>query len=81
VRAPVLLVAGGSDVKCPPEQVVRYARALRARGLAPQLLEVDTGHESRLADEQATVLTTVVSFLGARLGGGAQLGHVGARAV
>ncbi|WP_234337128.1 alpha/beta hydrolase family protein [Streptomyces xylophagus] len=76
VRAPVLLVAGGSDVKCPPEQVVRYAQALRARGLAPELLELDTGHESRLMDDQATVLTTVVSFLGTHLGG-----RVGARAM
>ncbi|WP_328499559.1 prolyl oligopeptidase family serine peptidase [Streptomyces sp. NBC_00414] len=84
VRAPVLLVAGGNDVKCPPEQVVRYAQALRARGHAPELLELRTGHESRLMDDQATVLTSVVSFLGARLGG-AQLGgtqpggRVGAR--
>jgi acylaminoacyl-peptidase len=82
VRAPVLLVAGGSDVKCPPEQVVRYAQALRARGLDPELLEPDSGHDSRLADEQAMVLTAVVSFLGVQLGGGLPLnGHVGARTV
>lgn len=82
VRAPVLLVAGGSDVKCPPEQVVRYAQALRARGLDTELLEPDSGHDSRLADEQAMVLTAVVSFLGVQLGGGLPLnGHVGARTV
>ncbi|MFJ9909459.1 prolyl oligopeptidase family serine peptidase [Streptomyces sp. NPDC101152] len=81
VRAPVLLVAGSSDVRCPPEQVRRYAQALRARGHTPELLEVDTGHDSRLAEEQATVLTAVVSFLGAHLGGTRLDGHIDARAV
>lgn len=82
VRAPVLLVAGGSDIKCPPEQVARYAQALRARGLAPRLLELDSGHDSRLAHEQATVLTTVVTFLGEQLGGDVRpFDHAGARTV
>ncbi|MFF0740472.1 prolyl oligopeptidase family serine peptidase [Streptomyces sp. NPDC004111] len=69
VRAPVLLVAGGNDVKCPPEQIVAYADALRAHGAEPELLELDTGHESRAVQCQATALIRVVTFLGAALGG------------
>ncbi|MFI6645475.1 S9 family peptidase [Streptomyces sp. NPDC050504] len=69
VRAPVLLVAGGNDVKCPPEQIVAYADALRAHGTEPELLELDTGHDSRAVQSQATALIRVVTFLGTALGG------------
>lgn len=69
VRAPVLLVSGGNDVKCPPEQIAAYADALRAHGAEPELLELDTGHTSRAVQSQATTLIRVVTFLGAALGG------------
>ncbi|MGW2813543.1 S9 family peptidase [Streptomyces sp. NPDC001415] len=69
VRAPVLLIAGRNDVKCPPEQIVAYADALRAHGAEPELLELDTGHDSRAVQSQATALIRVVTFLGAALGG------------
>ncbi|MEV0322483.1 S9 family peptidase [Streptomyces sp. NPDC050658] len=69
VRAPVLLVAGANDAKCPPEQIVAYADALRVHGTEPELLELDTGHDSRAIQSQATTLIRVVTFLGAALGG------------
>jgi dipeptidyl aminopeptidase/acylaminoacyl peptidase len=69
VRAPVLLVAGSADPVCPPDQVRRYAAALAARGGAPELHWIDSGHQRLDAAVHAEVLGTVVRFVGTALGG------------
>jgi dipeptidyl aminopeptidase/acylaminoacyl peptidase len=59
VRAPVLLVASRTDEKCPPEQVERYADALR---VPHELVWVGGGHHSRDAGDHAAVIRTTLGF-------------------
>ncbi len=69
VRAPVLLVAGTADEKCPPAQVQAYADALADHGRAPDLVWVETGHQGYDAAGRAEVLGTVVRAVCTALGG------------
>ncbi|MEV7021972.1 alpha/beta fold hydrolase [Kitasatospora sp. NPDC093558] len=51
VRAPVLLMAGARDPRCPPAQIEAYARAVEQGGGRVELHRYDGGHEERrLAD-------------------------------
>ncbi|MFD0564914.1 alpha/beta fold hydrolase [Kitasatospora saccharophila] len=51
VRAPVLLVAGARDPRCPPAQIEAYAREVERGGGPVELHHYDGGHEERrLAD-------------------------------
>ncbi|MFM9448267.1 S9 family peptidase [Streptomyces acidiscabies] len=47
VRAPVLLISGTRDPRCPPAQIDAYAEALRAGGGRLEHHRYDGGHEER----------------------------------
>ncbi|HVM13328.1 MAG TPA: prolyl oligopeptidase family serine peptidase [Egibacteraceae bacterium] len=68
VRAPVLIITGRHDTRCPIRQVDRYVAALAERGI-PHAYEVfDAGHGSYAVDDtirhQALALDFVAEHLG-----------------
>lgn len=68
VGAPLLIVAGRNDTRCPKRQVDNYVRALAARGV-PHRYEVhDAGHGTHRVEElvgqQALALDFVAEHLG-----------------
>jgi acylaminoacyl-peptidase len=69
VRAPVLLVAGTGDAKCPPDQVQAYADALARHGRPAELVWTTSGHEAYAGAVRAEVLGTVVRSVCTALGG------------
>jgi dipeptidyl aminopeptidase/acylaminoacyl peptidase len=69
VRAPVLVVAGSDDPKCPPGQIRGYVAALRRHGRKPVLEWTNSGHEGYEIDAHVQVLGAVVRFVGTAMGG------------
>ncbi|WP_349636827.1 alpha/beta fold hydrolase [Streptomyces sp. 549] len=63
VRAPVLVVAGARDTKCPPGQVRRYLAALRTASVPHEELWLDSGHDGYHAEDHVTALRRAVTFL------------------
>ncbi|MDP9405265.1 MAG: prolyl oligopeptidase family serine peptidase, partial [Actinomycetota bacterium] len=51
VRAPVLVVTGANDTRCPKRQVDNYVAALAARGVAHAYDVFEAGHGSLAVDE------------------------------
>jgi acylaminoacyl-peptidase len=79
VAAPVLVVAGTDDPRCPPGQVLEYAAALRRHGARPDLRWTRSGHEELRAAERAETLGAVVTFVCTALGGHALPDPAGTR--
>ncbi|MDQ1743817.1 MAG: hypothetical protein QOE23_2156 [Pseudonocardiales bacterium] len=79
VRAPVLLVAGTDDPKCPPEQVQSYANRLRELGVEMELSWTKSGHEGYEVDVLVETLGAVVKFVATALGGRPEPATSGAR--
>jgi dienelactone hydrolase len=52
VRAPLLILAGENDSRCPIRQVRNYVDRLRARGVEPQVYTYTTGHSSYDVEER-----------------------------
>ena len=52
VTAPVLILAGENDSRCPIRQIDNYADALRARGREVDLYRYTTGHSSFVVEER-----------------------------
>ncbi|KUJ68056.1 peptidase S9 [Streptomyces albus subsp. albus] len=69
VRAPLLVVAGARDEKCPPGQVRDYLAALTAAGVPHEALWLDTGHDGYLGGEHMAVLRRAMAFLDRALRG------------
>ncbi|HEX3623510.1 MAG TPA: prolyl oligopeptidase family serine peptidase [Acidimicrobiales bacterium] len=67
VRAPVLVIAGDNDSRCPIDQVMNYVDALRARGGEVQLYRFDAGHGSMVIDERVRQMRAELDFLLPRL--------------
>ncbi|MFD1505373.1 alpha/beta hydrolase family protein [Georgenia yuyongxinii] len=66
VRAPVLVMAGENDPRCPLGQVLNYVRALRARTDYPGEVELYTygaGHGSVVDDEEVAQLRRQLDFV------------------
>ena len=68
VRAPVLLLAGLNDPRCPLRQVENYARALRERGKVVELYQYGAGHGSHVADERVRQMRVQLDFVRRHLG-------------
>ena len=68
VRAPVLVIAGDNDSRCPIQQVMNYVDALRARGGEVELYRFDAGHGSMVIDERVRQMRAELDFLLPRLG-------------
>jgi dipeptidyl aminopeptidase/acylaminoacyl peptidase len=71
VRAPVLIVAGSGDAKCPPAQVRTYVDALRRNGRRPEVVWTAGGHQSVDVDGRIEAIRSVVRHVGLALGGSA----------
>lgn len=67
VTAPVLIIAGDSDSRCPLQQVLNYVDALRARGGTVDLYRFDAGHGSMVIDERVRQMRAELDFLLPRL--------------
>ena len=63
VRAPLLILAGENDSRCPIRQVWNYVARLRARGVEPQVYTYATGHASYDVEERIRQTAVVLDFL------------------
>jgi dipeptidyl aminopeptidase/acylaminoacyl peptidase len=79
VRAPLLIMAGENDSRCPIRQVWNYVGRLRARGVAPQVYTYTTGHSSYDIEERVRQTAIVLDFLARTVPGAAVLDGVEAR--
>jgi dipeptidyl aminopeptidase/acylaminoacyl peptidase len=68
VRAPVLVIAGDNDSRCPIRQALNYVDALHARGGEVELYRFDAGHGSMVVDERVRQMRAELDFLLPRLG-------------
>ena len=63
VRAPVLVLAGENDPRCPIRQIDNYLDALAARGDLPyEVNRFDAGHGSLVVDETLRHVATEIDF-------------------
>jgi dipeptidyl aminopeptidase/acylaminoacyl peptidase len=68
VQAPVLVLAGDNDSRCPIQQVLNYVDALKARGGTVDLYRFDAGHGSMVIDERVRQMRAELDFILPRLG-------------
>lgn len=68
VAAPVIVLAGDNDSRCPIQQVLNYVDALRARGAGVELYRFDAGHGSMVIDERVRQMKAELDFVLPRLG-------------
>jgi pimeloyl-ACP methyl ester carboxylesterase len=68
VRAPLLIVAGRNDPRCPIAQVQSYAARLAELGKEYELYEYDAGHGSFVVDEQIRQTELALGFAARHLG-------------
>jgi dipeptidyl aminopeptidase/acylaminoacyl peptidase len=69
VRAPLLILAGTNDSRCPIRQVWNYVDRLRARSFEPRVYTYETGHSSFDIDERVRQTAIVLDFLAATVPG------------
>jgi dipeptidyl aminopeptidase/acylaminoacyl peptidase len=63
VRAPVLVLAGENDPRCPIRQIDNYLDALRERGDLPyEVARFDAGHGSLVVAETLRHVATEIDF-------------------
>nr|MDQ6928543.1 prolyl oligopeptidase family serine peptidase [Actinomycetota bacterium] len=67
VRAPVLILAGDNDSRCPIQQVLNYVAALEARDHPVEVYRFDAGHGSMVIDERVRQMRAELDFVLARL--------------
>lgn len=63
VRAPVLVIAGDNDSRCPIRQVMNYVDALKGAGGKVELHRFDAGHGSMVIDERVRHMRAELDFL------------------
>ncbi len=68
VRAPVLVLAGDNDPRCPIRQIENYLDRLAARGIDHEFYRYDAGHGSLVTAETITQVATEVHFAMRKLG-------------
>jgi dipeptidyl aminopeptidase/acylaminoacyl peptidase len=62
VRAPVLLLAGENDPRCPIRQIDNYLEALAERGKTYEVRRFDAGHGSLVIEETIRHIATEIDF-------------------
>jgi len=62
VRAPVLVLAGENDPRCPIRQIENYVAALAARGVEHEVYRYDAGHGSLVDDERVRQTRVELAF-------------------
>ena len=68
VRAPVLVLAGANDPRCPIRQIENWLTAAAERGLEVEVYRFDAGHGSLVVDERVRQMRTELTFVARRLG-------------
>ena len=63
VRAPVLILAGDNDSRCPIQQVLNYVDALGARKGVVEIYRFDAGHGSMVMDERVRQMAAELDFV------------------
>jgi dipeptidyl aminopeptidase/acylaminoacyl peptidase len=63
VRAPMLMIAGEHDSRCPIGQVMVYAHALRVRGGEVEVHLYPGGHHANDVDEQIRHVELMLDFM------------------
>lgn len=63
VRAPVLVMAGANDPRCPIRQIDNYLAALDRRGAVHEVYRYDAGHGSLVVEEQITQQARALDFI------------------
>jgi dipeptidyl aminopeptidase/acylaminoacyl peptidase len=69
VRAPLLILAGTNDSRCPIRQVWNYVDRLRERDFVPRVYTYATGHSSFDIEERVRQTAIVLDFLAATVPG------------
>ena len=67
VRAPVLVLAGLNDPRCPTRQVENYVQALRERAGTVELYQYGGGHGSEVAEERIRQMRVQLDFVARHL--------------
>ena len=62
VRAPVLILAGENDPRCPIRQIENYVAALAERGTPYEVYRYDAGHGSLVDDERVRQMRAELAF-------------------
>ena len=62
VRAPVLILAGENDPRCPIRQIDNYVAALTERHLPHEVYRYDAGHGSLVDDERVRQMQVELDF-------------------
>ena len=68
VRAPVLVLAGENDPRCPIRQIENYLARLTARGAPHRVYRYDAGHGSMVDDERVRQMRVELDFAAEHLG-------------
>ena len=68
VRAPVLVLAGANDPRCPIRQIDNWLAAAAGRGLEVEVYRFDAGHGSLVVDERVRQMRAELEFVASRLG-------------
>lgn len=63
VKAPLLILAGVNDSRCPIRQIENYVAALRACGHEPDVYRYETGHASFVVDERVRQMAAALAFV------------------
>jgi dipeptidyl aminopeptidase/acylaminoacyl peptidase len=63
VSAPLLILAGENDSRCPIRQIDNYAEALRARGGEVEMYRYTTGHSSFVVEERVRQTRAQLEFV------------------
>ncbi len=78
VAAPLLILAGENDSRCPIRQVWNYVGRLRARGIEPRVYTYATGHASFDIEERVRQTAIVLDQLAATVPGAIRLENLDA---
>jgi dienelactone hydrolase len=70
VRAPVLILAGENDPRCPIRQIENYVAVLERRGVPHEVYRYDAGHGSLVDDEVIRQVRAELDFTRRHLPGG-----------
>jgi dipeptidyl aminopeptidase/acylaminoacyl peptidase len=62
VRAPVLVIAGEEDPRCPPEGIAPWVEALRTRGVPVETHFYPEGHHANRTDRQVEHMRMILDF-------------------
>ncbi len=66
-RAPVLVIVGEHDTRCPPQQAMNWVEAYRARGGEVEVYAYGTGHSAYVVDEEVRQMRAILEFLDRRV--------------